>query len=63
LGVVRTDLPEDLLMAVVGAADQAADHWMMDHWESLPAEQREEIAGRLFEIVRAIAAPPRPDTG
>jgi AcrR family transcriptional regulator len=63
LGVVRTDLPEDLLMAVVGAADQAADHWLMDHWETLTAAQREEIAGRLFEIVRAIAAPPRPDPG
>jgi AcrR family transcriptional regulator len=63
LGVVRTDLPEDLLLNVVGAADQAGDHWVMDHWEALTPEGRAEIAGRLFEIVRAIATPPAPDHG
>ncbi|MCU0665160.1 MAG: TetR/AcrR family transcriptional regulator, partial [Myxococcota bacterium] len=33
LGVVRRDLPEELLLALILALDEAADRWMAEHWE------------------------------
>src|SRR5262249_837088 len=35
LGVVRTDLPDELLCAWLFALDQASDQWMMNHWQHL----------------------------
>ncbi len=32
LAVVRDDLPGELLVAVVAAATEAADRWMVEHW-------------------------------
>lgn len=35
LGVIRTDLPDDLLFAWMFALDQASDQWLMNHWEQI----------------------------
>jgi AcrR family transcriptional regulator len=35
LGVIRADLPDELLFAWLHALDHASDRWLMDHWESL----------------------------
>jgi AcrR family transcriptional regulator len=35
LGVIRTDLPDDLLSAWMFALDQASDQWLMSHWEQM----------------------------
>jgi AcrR family transcriptional regulator len=35
LGVVRTDLPDDLLLGLVLALDEVGDRWMADHWDEL----------------------------
>jgi AcrR family transcriptional regulator len=60
LGTVRTDLPEDLLVVMLTAADTAADHWMVDHWDELGAEEAERIARTVFEAVRALLSPVPP---
>ena len=57
LGVVRGDLPGELLVAVVAAATEAADRWMVEHWEEFEEDQLEMIERELFEILRRIAAP------
>ncbi len=57
LGLVRTDLPLDLLLDVLAAADQAADHWLLDRWEGLEVHQQEEMADRVFDLWRRIAEP------
>lgn len=58
LGVVRTDLPRDLLLAVVMAAAEAADRWMATHWEELDLAELPELAGRAFELLRGMVLPP-----
>ncbi len=47
LGVVRTDLPLELLVDVYMAADQAGDRWMLRHWDAMTeSDRRELVAGR-----------------
>jgi len=54
LGVVRGDLPEDLLAAVVMAAAEAADRWAVDHWGELSARDVVPLSDRIFELLRGI---------
>ena len=58
LGVVRTDLPEDLLIVLFTGADNAADHWLVDHWDGLGPEEVERLSRRVFETMRGLLAPP-----
>jgi AcrR family transcriptional regulator len=58
LRVVRTDLPEELLIAMLTAADNAADHWLVDQWESLGHEDVARLSRRVFDTMRALLAPP-----
>jgi AcrR family transcriptional regulator len=52
LGVVRTDLPLDLLVEVYLAADEAGDRWLVEHWEELSeTEQRRLVEARL-DLIR-----------
>jgi AcrR family transcriptional regulator len=60
LGVVRRDLPEELLIAVFTGADDAADHWLVDHWDRLGPEEVERLSRRVFETMRRLLAPSAP---
>ncbi len=57
LGTVRSDLPDELLIAMLTAADAAADHWMVDHWEELGQEEAERISRVVFGAIRALMSP------
>jgi AcrR family transcriptional regulator len=57
IGAVRDDLPADLLLSVLTAADQAADHWIVDHLDDLPAGSEERLFKDVFDIWRRIAEP------
>jgi AcrR family transcriptional regulator len=59
VGTVRTDLPEELLIQMLMAADAAADHWMVDHWEELGQEEAERLSRVVFGAIRALVSPPR----
>ena len=58
LGTVRSDLPEELLISMLTAADAAADHWMVDHWEELGPDEAERISRVVFGAIRALMSPP-----
>ena len=58
LGTIRTDLPEELLIAMLTAADTAADHWMVDHWDELGREEAHRISRTVFGAIRALVSPP-----
>lgn len=52
LGVIRTDLPVDLLLDIYAAQDEAGDRWMLRHWgEFTEAEKRALFEARL-DLVR-----------
>ncbi len=52
LGVVRTDLPPDLLVEIYMAADQAGDRWMMRHWEGFSEAEKREVLEARLDLVR-----------
>jgi AcrR family transcriptional regulator len=58
LGVVRADLPEDLLIALLTGADNAADHWLADHWEALGPDEVMRLSHHVFSTLRRLLAPP-----
>jgi AcrR family transcriptional regulator len=57
LGVVRRDLPEDLLIALLTGADNAADHWLADQWEALGPDEVMRLSHRVFSTLRRLLAP------
>ena len=49
LGVVRTDLPLDLLVALFIAVDDANDRWVLAHWEALGTDELTQVVRRVME--------------
>jgi AcrR family transcriptional regulator len=57
LGVVRKDLPEQLLLALAVAVDDAHDQWLYAHWGELSAADLEAAALRASENLRRLLTP------
>jgi AcrR family transcriptional regulator len=57
LGVVRTDLPDDLLVALVLGIDEAAEQWLVEHLPALPAAEVEALTMRLLKTARRLIEP------
>jgi AcrR family transcriptional regulator len=57
LRVVRDDLPEDLLLRLVMAIDDAGDRWLLDRWEGLEREEIEHVAALLVDALRRVLEP------
>jgi hypothetical protein len=54
LGVIRTDLPDELLMAWTLAVDDANDRWVLDHWQELDADALSASADRVVDGLRRL---------
>ncbi len=52
LGVIRTDLPTELLIEIYMGADQAGDRWMLRHWSTLPEEEKRAMFEARMDLVR-----------
>jgi AcrR family transcriptional regulator len=57
LGVIRGDLPADLLLALVMTIDQTADRWMMTHWDELDQTAQEHQVDLVVDLLRRVLAP------
>ncbi len=57
LGVVRTDLPHDILVALVVGIDSAGDDWMIRHWNEITREQVDDLLTRLGKTIQLALAP------
>lgn len=57
LGVVRTDLPGDLLAAVVTAVDDAHDRWLFGRATPLNSAELESAAAQISDLLRRILTP------
>ncbi len=57
IGVVRTDLPDDLLFAWISALDQASDRWMMNHWEQMDRAAIATLSGATVAALSRALAP------
>jgi AcrR family transcriptional regulator len=52
IGVVRTDLPVDLLVAIALGADFGGDQWMMEHWDDFSPEEMAKIVDARVDLLR-----------
>jgi len=52
LGLIRTDLPTDLLVEITMGADQGGDRWMVDHWEEFSPEALKAIVDARVDLIR-----------
>jgi AcrR family transcriptional regulator len=57
IGVIRTDLPDDLLFAWISALDQASDRWMMNHWEQMDRAAIATLSGATVAALSRALAP------
>ena len=54
LGVIRSDMPEDLLLALLIAVDDAHDRWLFAHWPDLAPADLEQAAERISDTLRRL---------
>jgi AcrR family transcriptional regulator len=57
LGVIRADLPDDLLSAWIFALDQASDQWLMSHWEQMDREACAAFSDTTVAVISNALAP------
>ena len=56
LGMIRTDLPLDLLVEIAMGADQGGDRWMMEHWDEFSEEETKRIVDGRVDLLRDMLA-------
>ena len=56
LGVIRTDMPEDLVFAWIQALDDASDHWLLAHWSELDREAIAHLSDQTVDGMRRALA-------
>lgn len=57
LGVVRADLPGELLVSLALALDEAADRWILERWDSIPPHEMDAMASKMFDILKRLFEP------
>jgi hypothetical protein len=58
LGVVRKDLPSDLLLGLFIAVDDTVDGWLLANWQAVSrAQQRATVQAVLAGLARFMAPP------
>jgi AcrR family transcriptional regulator len=57
LGVIRTDIPEDLLLSLLIAVDDAHDRWLFARWSALSPTDLEQAAHRISDTLRRLLSP------
>jgi len=60
LGVVRTDLPAELLVALFTGVDDASDRWLLTQWETLSREELLAIVRGVMHGMQRLLAPDAP---
>src|SRR5262249_13166155 len=57
LGVVRTDMPDDLLLGMLTGMDRGSDEWFIQNWDSLTKDDIARLIFNVSEIVRRAFSP------
>lgn len=56
LGLIRDDLPLDLLVETAMGADDAGDRWMMERWDDFSDEELRRIVDARVDLLRDMLA-------
>ena len=62
-GAVRRDLPDDLLLSLFIAVDDASDRWLLERWDALSREELEGTVRKVVGMMRRLLAPPAMEDG
>ena len=57
LGLIRDDVPDELLFDWKVALDSASDHWLLARWECLDREAIARVSEQTVEAMRCVLAP------
>ena len=57
VGAVRRDLPDDLLLSLFIAVDDAGDRWLLEQWDEMTPKELEEIVRKMADAMRRLLAP------
>ena len=64
LGVIRTDIPGELIFAWLQALDEASDQWLLAHWKDLDRAAIAQVSDQTVDAMRrALATDALPDGG
>jgi AcrR family transcriptional regulator len=58
IGIVRSDVPRDLLVDILLAIDGAVDSWLLERLEAQPGPDTLAVGARLLDMIRRLLAPP-----
>ncbi len=57
LMVVRSDLPEELLVSAAMAVGEVGDRWFVEHWDADRPAEMERLGLQLVDMVRRVLEP------
>lgn len=57
LGVVRSDLPESLLIQSVMALVEVCDRYFLETWSRLGPTERRALVGQQMELLKRVCLP------
>ncbi len=57
LGLVRRDLPEELLFTTVMGFSTAFERWVLDHWDGFSEDERVDLAEKAVDAYRRFLQP------
>jgi AcrR family transcriptional regulator len=57
LGVIRSDLPQSLLIHLFMAIDDALDQWLLAHWSALTTAEIEQVSAKTLAGMARLLAP------
>ena len=52
LGLIRTDLPQELLVEITMGADEGGDRWMIEHWGDFSEEELLRIVDARVDLLK-----------
>ena len=58
LGLVREDLPDDLLVELIHSLDGVHDRWLGEHWRDMSPGDRDRTTRLFVSFLKKILAPP-----
>ena len=57
IGLIRSDMPVELLFDWIAALDQASDSWLLERWKQLEREDIAKVSDQTVDAMRSVLAP------
>ncbi len=57
VGVIRNDIPDELIFGWLRALDEAGDQWLLAHWKDLDREAIARISDQTVDAMRRALMP------